>query len=108
MDPRLAFRPALNVARANPDQFIRQNTNTTPEEIDDVNEYIRALAFAFERRIKEIITIKDIIDTGTYRASVVAVPTDPSDLPTVEDFDGDNINPDAGRQMVSREIEIEA
>jgi hypothetical protein len=108
MDPRTFMRPALNEARSGVDAFIRRHTNTDPETIDDVNEYIQTLAFAFESRIKGIITQKNIIDTGRLRASILAVPVDPSQLPSVEDFDNrqTTFDPDEGRQVVDIEVDV--
>lgn len=90
MDPKPYFRPTLHEveARGVPG-FIRQHTATTVEEIGSIDELIRTLAFALERRIKEIITKKGLVDTGTLRASVLAVPTDPSKLPDADDLEFD-------------------
>jgi len=40
------------------------------EEIDSVDELVRTIAFGLERRIKRIITVKGLVDTGTMRESV--------------------------------------
>lgn len=90
MDPKPFFRPALQEARRDIEGFIRDNTRTTVSEIDDVQELVRAVAFALERRVKEIITRKGLIDTGTLRASVQAVPgANPGELPTADEIDAE-------------------
>jgi hypothetical protein len=88
MDPKPFFRPALAEARRNLSGFIRENSRKTVEEIDSADELARTIAFALERRVKEIITRKGLIDTGTLRASVSAVP-DPGTLPSADEVDGD-------------------
>lgn len=88
MDPKPFFRPALHeVAAKGVAAFIREHTNTAVDDIESIDELVRALAFALERRIKEIITEKGLIETGTLRASVQAVPGDPSGLPSAEEVD---------------------
>lgn len=91
MDPKPFFRPALSELRMQGiGGFIAHNTRTNIDEIDDIGGLVRKLAFALERRIKEIITAKGLIETGTLRASVKAVPgTDVSQLPTAEDINAD-------------------
>lgn len=75
MDPKPFFRPALaEVRMQGVDGFIAHNTRTSVDDIDSVQELVQALAFALERRVKEIITKKDLIDTGTLRWSIGAVP----------------------------------
>lgn len=74
MDPKPFLRPALFEARQSLPQFIADNTSTTLNAIDTADELVRTVAFALERRIKQIITEKGLIDTGALRASVVAVP----------------------------------
>jgi len=83
MDARPFFRPAINEVRAQGvDGFIARNTRTSVEALDDADAVLRVLALALERRIKEIITDKGLIDTGTLRASVTAIRDGvPSDLP---------------------------
>lgn len=77
MDPKPFFRPALAEVRVEGvDGFLRSNTETTVEDIDTADELVRTLAFALERRIKEIITAKGLIDTGTLRFSIAAVPAE--------------------------------
>jgi hypothetical protein len=73
MDPRPYFRPALSEARGNIPGFIADNTGKTVETIDSADELVRTVALALERRVKEIITRKGLIDTGTLRASIRAV-----------------------------------
>lgn len=109
MDPKPFFRPALNVLRAKgSDGVIRQNTELDPSTIEDVDTYIRALAFAMEKLIKRIITQKVLVDTGTLRASILAVPN-PDVLPDASDFDvpqEGTVDPEAGRQFV-QDIQIQ-
>ena len=87
MDAKPFFRPALAEARRDLETFVADNTKTTMQQIDSVDELVRTIAFALERRVKEIITEKGLIDTGTLRASVQAVPTRPRDLPTADEVD---------------------
>jgi len=88
MDPKPFFRPALAEARRDIPGFVRDNTRKTIEEIDSADELARTIAFGMERRVKEIITEKGLIDTGTLRASVRAVPA-PGDLPDADEVDAD-------------------
>jgi len=112
MNAKPFVRPAINEVRIQGvDGFIRHNTKTTVEAQETVDDIIRILALALERRIKEIITQKGLIDTGTLRASVVAIRGgDPSGLPTSEDlsgFDSDSPAPaSAGRAVAKEPIEI--
>lgn len=87
MDPKPFFRPALAEARRDLDGFIRDNTETTVQEIDDADELARTVAFALESRIKDIIKEKGLIDTGTLWASVRAIPA-PGRLPSADEVDG--------------------
>jgi hypothetical protein len=114
MDPKPFFRPALGELRAKGvGGFIRDNTNTTLEALDETDEVVAAVAFGLERRIKEIITRKDLIDTGTLRASVLAVPNGVlGDLPGADEFSGfDSDSPapaNAGRALVeSADTEVD-
>lgn len=100
MDAKPFFRPAVAEASRDPDSFIQRHENVSPEAIDDINTYLTVLALAIENRVKEIITKKGLVDTGTLRASVLAVPTDPSGLPGADAFDDDNVDPNAGRGLV--------
>lgn len=90
MDAKPFFRPALNEIRAQGvEGFIAHNTRTSVAALGDIDSVLRALALALERRIKEIITDKGLIDTGTLRASVVAVRGgDPTKLPGESEFSG--------------------
>jgi len=112
MDPKPFFRPAIAELRTSGvEGFIRDHTNTTVEALDDVDQVVTAVGLALERRIKEIITRKGLIDTGTLRASILAVPNaSPSALPTEEEFSGftgDSPAPaNAGRALVDSDIEI--
>lgn len=112
MDAKPFFAPAINEVRLQGvDGFIRHNTKTSVEQLDTVNRVLQVLALALERRIKEIITNKGLIDTGTLRASIVAAPgADPSVLPSEEEFSGfDSDNPappSAGRALSSESIDI--
>jgi len=112
MDAKPFFRPAVNEVRLQGiDGFIAHNTRTSVETLPSVEAVIRVLAFALERRVKEIITDKSLIDTGTLRASIVAVRgDDPSVLPgegEFSGFDSDTQAPaTAGRALVEEAIEI--
>jgi len=112
MDAKPFFRPAINEVRIQGvDGFIRHNTRTSVEELETTDDVLKVLALALERRIKEIITQKGLIDTGTLRASVVAAPgAAPSVLPTEDEFSGfDSDNPappSAGRAVASETVEI--
>lgn len=86
MDPKPFFRPALAEARRDLEGFIRENSRKTLQQIDTADELARTIAFALERRVKEIITEKDLIESGTLRASVQAVPA-PGDLPDADEVD---------------------
>jgi hypothetical protein len=113
MDPKPFVRPALSEVRQKGiEDFLEDHTNYTAEEIADLDSLVAALALALERRIKEIITEKGLIDTGTLRASVAAVPgADPSDLATEADMpdtgEGPPYPPDYG-PAVRGEIRVEA
>lgn len=88
MDPKPFFRPALQEARRDIEGFIRDNTNTVVSEIGSADELVRTIAFALERRVKEIVTRKGLIETGTLRASVQAVPgADVGQLPSADEID---------------------
>jgi hypothetical protein len=110
MDARPFFQPALAEVRAEGvDGFIRSNTRTSVDDLDDFTQVLQVLALALERRIKEIITAKGIIDTGTLRASIVAVRgDDPSELPGADEFEGfdsDSRAPQStGRQLASDSV----
>jgi hypothetical protein len=112
MDAKPFFQPALNeVTLQGVDGFIAHNTETTVEALGTLKQVLAALALAIERRVKEIITTKGLIDTGTLRASVLAIPgDDPSPLPGVSEFSGfDSQNPappTAGKALVDT-VEIE-
>jgi len=83
-DPKPFLRPAVNDARRNPKGFIRKNTSTALDRLDSAEDVVEALALAVERRTKEIITEKGLIDTGTLRASIRTADT-VADLPSVEE-----------------------
>jgi hypothetical protein len=112
MDAKPFFRPAINEVRIQGvDGFIAHNTKTTVGALPDADAVIKTLAFALERRIKEIITDKDLIDTGTLRASVLAVRSDtPSVLPGEDEFSGfDSDNPapaSAGRGIIQEAVQL--
>jgi hypothetical protein len=112
MDAKPFVRPAINEVRLQGVRgFIRHNTRTSVDAFDTVDAVLRVLAFALERRIKEIITQKGLIDTGTLRASVVAVRGgDPSSLPSGDDltgFDSDSPAPArAGRAVAEAPIQL--
>jgi hypothetical protein len=110
MDPKPVFQPAkAEVVSKGAEDFIDHNTELSVGDIDSVNELVSTLALALERRVKEIIKRKSLIDTGTYRASVVAVPlADVSQLPETSDFEAyeGNVPAGAGAALVSRNIEV--
>jgi hypothetical protein len=111
MDPKPFFRPALAEAERDLSAFVRDNTQTSLEQIDGPRELVRIIAFALERRVKEILTEKGLIDTGVLRASVLAVPSSPSSLPDAEDFDSPEsgtVPANAGRDLVQSDIEVSA
>lgn len=112
MDAKPFFKPAINEVRIQGiDGFIRHNTGIDVDALETLDRVLKVLAFALERRIKQIITQKGLVDTGTLRASVLAVPGDnPRILPDESEFSGfDSDNPappNAGRALVSEAIEI--
>ncbi len=89
MDAKPFFRPVLVEVRAQGvEDFIEDNTRKTISDIGSADELVRSLAFAIERRVKEVITRKGLIDTGTLEASVKAVPgADVTDLPSADEVD---------------------
>jgi hypothetical protein len=110
MDARPFFQPAIAEVRAEGvDGFIQANTRTSVDDLDDFKQILQVLALALERRIKEIITRKGIIDTGTLRASIVAIRgDDASKLPDASEFtgfDSDSQAPQSvGRQLASDSV----
>ena len=89
MDARPFFRPALIEAKRDLSGFVNSNTSKTLQQIDSPRELVRVIAHAIERRVKEIITEKGLIQTGTMRASVKAVQGGASALPDEDEVDGD-------------------
>lgn len=89
MQARPFFRPVLAEIRAQGiEDFISDNTQTTVRELEDVDVLVRTLALAIERRVKEVITRKGLVDTGTLRSSVKAVKgADVSQLPSADEVD---------------------
>ena len=68
--------------------FIEKNSSYEMGDIDDVDDLVKTLAFALQRRIQEIITKKGLVDTGTLRISVKAIPgTDLNQLPSADEVD---------------------
>jgi len=112
MDAKPFFQPVINEVRLQGvGGFISHNTQTTVEAIDTLDKVLRVLVVAIERRVKEVITQKGLIDTGTLRASVVAVPgDDPRALPDASEFSGFTSEspapPDAGRALASENIQL--
>jgi len=112
MDAKPFFRPAISEVRSRGvEGFIAENTGTTVEAQEDAADVLEILALALERRIKEIITDKGLIDTGTLRASVVAVRgADPSKLPVEDDLSGFDANSPApataGRAVAEEVVEV--
>lgn len=84
MDPKPFFRPALAEAGAGLEGFISEHTGTTVASITSADELVETIALALERRVKEIITEKGLIDTGTLRASIRAVDSE-AELVAAED-----------------------
>lgn len=89
MDAKPFFRPVLVEAERDLSAFVRDNTKTSLSQVDSPEELVRTVAFAVERRVKEIITEKGLIDTGTLRASVQAVPGGVGELPDESEVDAD-------------------
>jgi len=112
MDPRPFFQPVINEVRLQGvGGFLKHNTQTSVEALDTLDQVLKALVFAIERRVKEIITQKGLIDTGVMRASVVAVRGgDPSKLPSADEFSGftsENPAPQsAGRALAQETVDI--
>jgi hypothetical protein len=98
MDPKPFFRPALAEAERDLAEFVRSNSKKTLSQVDGPRELVKTVAFALERRVKEIITEKGLIESGTLRASVQAVKGSVGELP-----DADDVDPDA-----SADIEVSA
>jgi len=113
MDPKPFFRPVLaEVSTKGVRPFIAENSEYALGELDDIDSILAALALGIERRIKEIITRKSLIDTGTLRASIVAVPGgDANVLPDASEFSGfssDSPAPaTAGRALAEESIEVD-
>lgn len=113
MDPKPFFRPVISeVRQKGVERFLNANTEYTASQIEDLDSLVTALALAIERRVKEVITEKGLIDTGTLRASVAALPgTDPRQLATEEDLpdtgSGPPYPPDFGAEA-REQIEVNA
>jgi hypothetical protein len=112
MDPRPFFRPAISeLRRQGVDDFLKSNTKLSAKRIENLDSLVTAVGLALERRVKEIITEKDIIDTGTLRASIAAIPNgEVADLATQADLpdtaSGPPFPPDFGPK-IRQEIEVE-
>lgn len=112
MDPKPYFRPVMAEVRAKGvADFLEDHTQLEVEAVTSIRQLVVGTALAFERRVKEVVTKKGLIDTGTLRASIVALPAaNASNLPDVDDFSGFDVDnpapPDAGRALVSRDIEV--
>jgi hypothetical protein len=115
MDPKPYFRPALAELRVKGiEGFIKDSgilRNKEFSDVDDAGEVVDALALTLERRIKEIITEKGLIDTGTLRASIVAVSGTAANLPEESEFSGftsDSPAPQtAGRALANAVVEVD-
>jgi len=113
IDPRPFFRPALSELRTRGvEGFLEDNTRLSTAQIADAESLVDAVGLALERRIKEIITQKGLIDTGTLRASILAIPgDDASRLPGEEafgEFDSDTPAPaTAGRAAAQETVEVD-
>jgi len=115
MDPKPFFRPALAELRVKGvEGFIKDSgilRNKEFSDVEDADEVVDALALTLERRIKEIITEKGLIDTGTLRASIVAVSGTAANLPEESEFSGftsDSPAPQtAGRALANAVVEVD-
>jgi len=115
MDPKPFFRPALAELRVKGvEGFIESSgilRNKEFSDVEDAGEVVDALALTLERRIKEIITEKGLIDTGTLRASIVAVSGTAANLPEESEFSGftsDSPAPQtAGRALANAVVEVD-
>jgi hypothetical protein len=115
MDPKPFFRPALAELRIKGvEGFIKDSgilRNKEFSDVEDADEVVDALALTLERRIKEIITEKGLIDTGTLRASIVAVSGTAANLPEESEFSGfDSDSPapqTAGRALANAVVEVD-
>jgi len=114
MDPKPFFRPVLAELRIEgPESFVEKHSQLEAAQIEDLDDLISAVGLTIERRVKEVITRKGLIDTGTLRASVVAIPgSEAGGLPDASEFtgfDGDSPAPaSAGRAVVSEPVTIES
>jgi len=115
MDPKPFFRPALAELRVKGiEGFIKDSgilRSKDFSDVEDADEVVDALALTLERRIKEIITEKGLIDTGTLRASIVAVSGTAANLPEESEFSGftsDSPAPQtAGRALANAVVEVD-
>jgi hypothetical protein len=113
MDPKPFFQPAINEARLEGIRgFIRHNSDLSSlSKVDTLDQLLGVLALALERRVKEIIAQKGLIDTGTLRASVLAVPGgDPSKLPDESEFSGfdsENQAPATAGRALTETVEVD-
>jgi hypothetical protein len=111
MDARPFFRPVISEVRQKGiEDFLNDHTEYTASQIEDLDSLVAALALAIERRVKEVITEKGLIQTGTMRASVAAIPgTDPRQLASEEDIpdtgEGPPYPPDFGPEA-REQIEV--
>lgn len=76
MDPKPFFRPALAELTADIEGFIDTHTSASVDTMTSAEELVETIGLALERRVKEIITEKGLIDTGTLRVSVRSVDTE--------------------------------
>jgi len=115
MDPKPFFRPALAELRVKGvEGFIKDSgilRNKEFSDVEDADEVVDAVALTLERRIKEIITEKGLIDTGTLRASIVAVSGTAANRPEKSEFSGftsDSPAPQtAGRALATAVVEVD-
>jgi len=84
MDPRPFFRPAVAELTADIDGFLDTHTETSVDTMTSAEELVEKIGLALERRVKEIITEKGLIESGTMRASVRAVDSE-AELLAAED-----------------------
>lgn len=115
MDPKPFFRPVLAELRTKGiEGFIESSgilSTVSFEQLDDADDVVDALALALERRIKEIITQKGLIDTGTLRASIVAVSGTAANLPEEAEFSAFSADSQApqneGRVLATNPVQVD-
>lgn len=80
MDPKPFFRPAVD--------RVQSKIEDIADGADSIDDLLSRVAIALEREVKQVITKKGLIDTGTLRASITAIPGgDPAQLPSAAEVD---------------------